>query len=98
MGVNFTFQEIFHAVLDDQGKVPQGILDEMDTELLPLLNVVLPLDLDETSKVRQLSSESFNLGMKILMKYDFCNSEILSAYSFILFAQFLHLSLSKVYS
>ncbi len=49
------WQDIFLSMVDDQGKVLEKIVADLDKELLPLLNVILPVQLEESPKLRQMS-------------------------------------------
>src|SRR4051812_27031990 len=66
------WQDVFSHILDEQGRLPTDVRKEVGDELVPLLNNVLSLSLDETSKIREMSpqmrSESTHLLLVKLLR------------------------------
>eukprot|EP01117_Protostelium_nocturnum_P011277 TRINITY_DN4096_c0_g2_i3.p1 TRINITY_DN4096_c0_g2~~TRINITY_DN4096_c0_g2_i3.p1 ORF type:complete len:1374 (-),score=492.46 TRINITY_DN4096_c0_g2_i3:24-4145(-) len=64
------WQEIFQShLLDDSGKVPRYVLEELDVDTLPLLNVVLPLGLPENATLRAMSAQKkMEVTLSLLIK------------------------------
>lgn len=61
------WQDVFSNVLDSQKKLPRKIEDRLDPALLPLLNVVLPLDKPDTDKMRSMSGQMRSESTQMLL-------------------------------
>jgi len=61
------WQDIFQAALDDQGHLPPSTINELGKELVPLLNPILGLSLEETNSIKQMSGQQRSETTQVLL-------------------------------